>query len=103
MKGGAFAVIKVIEPKAQYWGRLIEISPAGVIFRGIEVTMIERYKYQIGKDDCEVFPETLFVPSRRLLCIALDENQGTVPSVIDSIRSYTGLHDDEIMGPNTHI
>jgi len=97
METGSFATIHLIDPVERHWGRLVKIMDAGVTFRGIPVKDIENFKYQLKSGERQIFPQTMFVPTRRLLKMDLDERIGDLPSVIDSFRSVTGLSDQEII------
>ena len=97
MQRGSFILVRLVEPKEHYWGRLLEITQAGVFFRGIDVNQIDRFKYQLAKKTAEVAPETLFIPSHRILAISLDETRGSVPSMVENVRLYTALDDDLII------
>ncbi len=97
MEAGDFIHVSLIEPTERLWGRLIKISEAGVVFRGIDVRQLELFKYQFKHKERTIFPQTLFLPMRRVQKIDLDEAMHTLPSVIQSIRTITGLDEDEIM------
>ncbi len=95
---GSFVVATMIDPKEQFWGRLLSITAAGVVIRGIDAKLTDQYTYQVGKPEQEVFAQTQFIPARRLMSIWLDEAQGIVPSIAQRIRDHSSLDDDGICG-----
>lgn len=97
MEGGDFIHVSLIEPTERFWGRLVKISEAGVVFRGIDVRQVELFKYQFKHKERTIFPQTLFLPMRRVQKIDLDEAMDSVPSVIQSIQEVTGLEEDDIL------
>ncbi len=98
MERGSFITIHLIDPIERHWGRLIHIMNAGVTFRGIPINEIEAFKYQLGKEDQRVFPQTVFIPMRRVQKVDLDEPVGSTPAVIESMMDKRGLDEDQIIG-----
>ncbi|CAM2007052.1 hypothetical protein [Acanthopleuribacter pedis] len=97
MKANDFVIAHLIEPKEQVWGKLIELKQAGIVIRGIDLKQTDTFKYQFRGEDRKVYPQTLFVPMRRVVQIALDESLDDLPSIIASICDYTELSPDELL------
>ena len=97
MKPGDYVNLHLIDPVERLWGRLHRLDPAGVTFRGFDVRGVETFKYQFGKDDQRVVPQTCFYPMRRVLKIDLDEPIGEVPSVIEAISAAAGRPPEQII------
>lgn len=97
MQANDFVIAHLTEPKEQIWGQLIELNQAGVVMRGIDLKQTDTFKYQFRGDTRHVFPQTLFVPLRRVVQIALDEAVDDLPSIIDGITHYTELAPDELL------
>ena len=97
MEPGDYVNLYVIDPIEKIWGRLVRIADAGVVVRGIDVKLIESFRYQFQKEEPAVFPQTTFWPMRRIQKIDMDEAVGDIPSVIDSLKRTTGLPADEIL------
>ena len=97
MQEGSFVHVHLIEPTERFWGKLIKLTEAGVILRGIDVRQIEVFKYQFNKDERMVFPQTIFFPMRRIQKVDLDEPMDELPSVIDSVIRVSGVDEDSLL------
>ncbi len=96
MESGSVVTIYLIEPVERFWGRLLHLTPAGATLRGIPVDQIESFKYQLKKKNPNIRARTVFYPMRRVQTMDLDEPIGDLPSVIDSIKTITGLEEETI-------
>ena len=99
MQIGDFVQVHLQDPREQWLGRLIELRDAGVVLRGIEIRLVEAYRYQFQRDVLEVFPQTLFLPMRRIERIYLDEQLGDVPSMVATILTSTGFASEDLFAP----
>ena len=97
MQPGSFVTVYLVDPVERFWGRLFQLSQAGITVRAIDVKQIETFKYQFRKEERLVFPRTLFFPMRRIQQMDLDEALDDIPSVIDSISDATGRDPDDII------
>ena len=102
MEYGDYINIHLTDPVERLWGRLIRLSNAGVIMRGIDVKEIEAFKYQFRKQEKEVFPQTAFFPMRRVQKMDIDEPLDQLPSVIEALVEATGKNADEIINLKAH-
>lgn len=97
MQANDFVIAHLTEPKEQIWGRLIELSPTGLIIRGIDLKQTDTYKYQFRGEEQRVFPQTLFIPMRRVVQIAMDESVEDFPAIVMGICDYTDLEPDDLL------
>jgi len=97
MEPGEFVNLYLIDPIEKIWGRLVSIDSSGVVVRGVDVKMIETFRYQFQKEERETFPQTSFWPMRRVQRIDLDEAMDDLPSIIQSLVESTGLEIDDIL------
>lgn len=97
MEAGSIVNLTLIDPSEHYWGRLIALTPAGIVLRGIDVRQIERFKYQFKTADKRVFPQTVFFPMRRVQQVNLDEPIDALPSIIQAIVAYSGQPAEDII------
>ena len=102
MEQGDLVNLYLIDPIEKMWGRLVRIDVTGIILRGIDVSMIEPFRYQLRKEETVVYPQTSFWPMRRVQRMDLDEPMDELPSVIQSIMSSTGFSADEIISLPEH-
>ena len=97
LKPGSYVHVYLVEPSERWWGRLLELSVAGVTLRGINVDQIEAFKYQFNNRPRAVFPLTVFFPMRRIQKVDLDESWDELPSILDGVVEVTGLSAEEIL------
>jgi hypothetical protein len=90
MKQGSVVVVNLRSPVERLVGRLIEISPAGVSFRGLDLGAFDDWIEDVaGESDGGVRPSTLFFPMHRVERVILDEDVGGVPSLANTFLRRT--------------
>lgn len=102
MENGDFVQLHLVEPREQWFGRLMRLSDAGILLRGIEIRLVESYRYQFQRGEEEVFPQSVFFPMRRVERLYLDEALGEVPSLLDTILRTTGWQMAEMLSKGWH-
>lgn len=84
-------VVSLVEPKERIWGQLLAITDAGITVRGIAVGSFEEFIHQVKSPEEEpVGLATVFYPMRRVERIALDEPQGSIPSLSQTFERQVG-------------
>lgn len=101
MKLGDFVNLSIIDPKEQFWGRLLSLTEAGISLRCIPTAQIEAFKYQQRSEEIRVYPQTLFFPMRRVMQMTLDEQMGNVSAVHQDICTYGGIDQDDLLNPSS--
>ena len=87
----SMVVVSLVEPKERIWGQLLAITDAGITVRGIAVGSFEEFIHQVKSPDEEpVGLATVFYPMRRVERIALDEPQGSIPSLAQTFERQVG-------------
>lgn len=78
---GALVVVHCVHPTEKLWGRLGELTVAGVFLRGISLTSFEDWLRELISDEAPSLGlTTLFVPMSRVEKLYLDEPIGAVES-----------------------
>ena len=91
MKIDSIVVINLIAPKQRFFGRLMEITTAGVTVRGIDLDAFEDWMNNInGREESGVEPTTTFFPLHRVEKIILDEGIGAIPSLSSTFLTRVG-------------
>jgi len=91
MEPRSIVVVSLHSPKERLWGELVDISNAGVTFRGIDLGSFDDFIRQVlDPEGDRVGLPTLFFPMLRIERIALDEPHGSIPSLADTFEKKVG-------------
>jgi len=92
VKANSIVVISLQSPKERFFGRLVEISTAGVTVRGIDLNAFDDWMNHIKlREESGVQPTTIFFPLHRVEKIILDEGIGAIPSLSDTFLTKVGV------------
>lgn len=87
----SIVVVNLHSPKEKLWGELVELNPAGVTLRGIDLNSFDDFIRQVlDPEGDRVGLPTLFFPMARVERIALDERRGSVPSLAEIFEQKVG-------------
>lgn len=99
MEPHSIVVVSLHTPKEKLWGELLDISTAGVMIRGIDLSSFDDFVSQILHPEGERMGlPTLFFPMVRIERIALDEPRGSVPSLAEVFEKKVGRSLVEYLG-----
>ncbi len=91
MEPHSIVVVNLHSPKEILWGELVEMHPAGITLRGIDLNAFDDFIRQILDPEGErIGLPTLFFPMLRIERIALDEARGSVPSLAELFERKVG-------------
>jgi hypothetical protein len=91
MQTNSIVIVNLLSPKERFFGRLLELSTAGVTVRGIDINAFEDWISNVQEDDeSGVRPTTIFFPLHRVEKILLDESIGVIPSLADTFFTKVG-------------
>ena len=69
-------------PTQRFFGRLIDLNPAGITIRGVDLDAFEDWMDNIATDEeSGVKPTTTFFPLHRVEKMVVDEGNGAIPSL----------------------
>jgi hypothetical protein len=86
---GALVLIALNSPREKFWGALLEISPAGISVRGLDLNSLEDFARQLRAGD-PVAPAAVFFPMHRIERMELDVRSGEIPSLGERFESKSG-------------
>ena len=91
MKLNSIVIINLQAPRERFFGRLLDISTAGVTVRGIDLNAFDDWMNCISdREESGVQPTTIFFPLHRVEKIILDEGIGVIPSLSDTFLTKVG-------------
>ena len=92
MKTNSIVIVNLLSPKERFFGRLVELSTAGVTVRGIDLNAFEDWMINVREqEETGVRPTTIFFPLHRVEKILLDEGIGVIPSLSDTFLTKVGI------------
>ncbi len=94
---GAIVLVTLNSPREKFWGAILDISPAGVSIRGIDLNSFEEVAGKLRSDE-PVLPATVFFPLNRVERIELELADGPIPSLSDRFTSKSGRQPSEFLG-----
>ena len=96
---GATVILYLNTPREKVWGILLELQPAGVTLRGIDLVVFEDWmRQEIRGEDTGLGLSTLFYPMHRVERMERDETLGPIESYADRFRRLVGLSVLEVAG-----
>ncbi len=90
MKTNSIIIVTLHSPREKIWGQLLDLNPAGVTLRGLELSAFDDWLNQVGSEE-SVGLATTFYPLHRVERVSLDEPVGNIPSLADTFSTKTGL------------
>jgi hypothetical protein len=100
MMQGRLVLISCTAPREKFWGVLLALNPTGVTARGLSLETFEDWlRERTGGGTPLLGPVTLFVPSRRIERIEVDESVGTVEGLGERFARLVGRDPrEELLG-----
>ena len=86
---GATVLVTLNSPREKFWGILLEVSPAGISLRGLDLNSFEDFVHLVraGEPAC---PAAVFFPMHRVERMEADEHSGDLPSLRERFQEKTG-------------
>src|SRR5262249_54715371 len=92
MRVNSIVVINLQAPKERFFGRVLDISAAGVTVRGLDLNAFDDWMNHIKlHEESGVQATTIFFPLHRVEKIILDEGIGAIPSLSDTFLTKVGV------------
>ncbi len=86
----AVVLVTLNSPREKFWGAILNLAPAGVSVRGIDLNSMEDFIRQVKAGDM-VTPNAVFFPMHRIERIELDLRNGDIPSLQERFQTKTGF------------
>jgi hypothetical protein len=93
---GRIVLVSLNAPREKFWGALLDLTPAGVSLRGIDLNSMEDFARQVKLGD-PVSPGTVFFPMHRVERIELDARNGDIPSLCERFFAKTNRQFSEFV------
>ncbi|MGZ4789616.1 MAG: hypothetical protein ACXVZX_13950 [Terriglobales bacterium] len=94
---GALVLITLNSPREKFWGAVLEINPAGVSVRGVDLNSFEEVAGMVRAEE-HVMPATVFFPLTRMERMELDVSNGAIPSLAERFESKSGQSAGQFLG-----
>ena len=94
---GATVLITLNSPREKFWGAVLDISPAGISVRGVDLNSFDEVTSMLRADE-PVTASTVFFPLNRVERIELEVTGGPIPSLTDRFISKSGRDVAEFLG-----
>ena len=86
---GALILVTLNTPREKFWGALLEVSPAGLSVRGVDLNSLDDFARQLRGGD-PVAPAAVFFPMHRVERMELDVRSGEIPSLSERFEAKAG-------------
>ena len=88
---GAMVLVTLSAPREKFWGVLLEVSPAGISLRGLDLNSFEDFVHLVRSGEA-ASPAAVFFPMHRVERMELDLPDGNIPSLSERFTAKTGLN-----------
>lgn len=97
---GTPVILYLQGPKEKIWGLLLSITTAGIVLRGLDLTVFDDWMRQEARhDEALIGLSTLFYPMSRVERMERDETVGPIVSYADRFLLEVGKTVREILNP----
>ncbi len=94
---GALVLVTLNAPREKFWGSVLDISPAGISLRGIDLYSFDDFAGMARAGDA-VTPSAVFFPMHRVERMELDVRNGDIPSLRERFEVKVGRDLAEFFG-----
>jgi len=92
---GALVLVTLNNPREKFWGAVLEISPAGLSLRGIDLNSFDDFARQVKAGE-PAMAGAVFFPMHRVERMELDATNGEFPSLAQRFDDKTGKSADRL-------
>jgi len=86
---GATVLVTLGGPREKFWGVLLEVSPAGISLRGLDLNSFDDFVHLVRSGE-PASPAAVFFPMHRVERMEADEHCGDIPSLKERFQEKTG-------------
>ncbi len=94
---GAVVLVSLNNPREKFWGAILELTPAGLSIRGIDLNSLEDCA-RLVKAGEPVTAAAVFFPMQRIERIEIDARNGSIPSLHERFAAKAGCHVSGLLG-----
>jgi hypothetical protein len=95
---GEPVVLYLHNPREKLWGVLLQLEPAGVVLRGLDLAVFDDWVREQIRGEHGIGPATLFYPMGRVERMERDETAGPIESLADRFQRQVGRSVLDVMG-----
>jgi hypothetical protein len=98
MRVDSIVIANLTAPRQRFLGKLLDITPAGITLRGIDLDAFEDWTNHIAsREESGVQASTIFFPLHRVEKMILDESLGAIPSLSSAFLTKVGMPIEEFL------
>lgn len=97
---GAMVTVWLGSPRERFWGMLLDLTPAGLSLRGIDLNSFEDFVSLMRTGEAAT-PCEVFFPMHRIERVEVDLRSGSLPSLSERFESSAGQAVSAIFGPHS--
>jgi len=95
---GTVVLVTLNTPREKFWGAVLDVNPAGVSLRGIDLNSFDDFAGMARAGD-PVSASAVFFPMHRVERMELDVRNGDIPSLRERFEVKVGRDLAEFFGP----
>ena len=95
---GSAVVLYLHTPREKLWGVLLRLEPAGIVIRGLDLSVFDDWVRQEIRGEEGIGLSTLFYPMSRVERMERDETAGPIEGLADRFQRQVGRSVFEVMG-----
>ena len=93
---GSVVLVSLSAPREKFWGAILDLNPAGVSLRGIDLNCFEDFARQVRAGE-PATANAVFFPMHRVERIELDARNGDIPSLQGRFLQKSGCDFQELL------
>jgi hypothetical protein len=86
---GTLVLVTLNNPREKFWGAILDISPAGLSLRGIDLNSFDEFAREVKAEE-PAMASAVFFPMHRVERMELDATNGEFPSLAKRFLQKTG-------------
>jgi hypothetical protein len=90
MNSGQIVLLTLQNPRENFWGMLLALTPAGASLRGVDLESFDDFMHMVKAGEA-TSANTVFFPMHRVQRMEVDARNGGLPSLADQFAAKTGL------------
>jgi len=98
LAAGVAVVLYLHTPREKLWGILLSLEPAGIVIRGVDLSVFDDWVRQEQRGEEGIGISTLFYPMARVERMERDETAGPLESLTDRFERQVGRSVLEVLG-----
>lgn len=86
---GSVVLVTLSTPREKFWGVVLEVSPAGLSLRGMDLTCFDDFTSLAGAGEASAL-NAVFFPMHRVERMEADARSGEIPSLRERFEARSG-------------